>query len=506
MTTIKNIIIQAGGKGTRLEKYTHNKPKCLVPVNNLPILFYTFKKFPEAKFQIICDYKRDVLEKYLNVFAKEYDFTLVETTDHGTCAGINAALENIDNQEPFLLMWSDLILSGDFSLPGNLSGNYLGISENFECRWSYVNNVLLEKASDANGVAGLFIFTTKQYLKDVPAEGAFVEWLKTQNIVFNRLPLNNSKEIGTILSYNEYNDNSNKCRPFNKMEFSKNEVIKTPITKQGADLAKDEIAWYKKVKKLGFNKIPEIYSFSPLKMSRVRGRNVFEYTDLSVMQKEIILGKIVDGLRELHSLEEPIDAVVPDVIENYLDKTFSRIKDVQDLIPFAYDEYILINGNKCHNAYYCYNEIKRKVNEFIPEKFKLIHGDITFSNLMFDSFEEQVVLIDPRGNFGKTKYYGDEYYDWAKIYYSLVGNYDQFNRKNFKLNIEHNCISLEIGSNNWEDMETQFFKLLPYINEDKIRFLHALIWLSLTTYAWDDYDSICGAFYNGLLHLNEVLE
>lgn len=42
------IIIQAGGKGTRLEGLTHNKPKCLVPVNNLPILFYAFKKFADA--------------------------------------------------------------------------------------------------------------------------------------------------------------------------------------------------------------------------------------------------------------------------------------------------------------------------------------------------------------------------------------------------------------------------------------------------------------------------
>ena len=37
------IIIQAGGKGTRLEGLTRNKPKCLVPVNNLPIIFYAFQ-------------------------------------------------------------------------------------------------------------------------------------------------------------------------------------------------------------------------------------------------------------------------------------------------------------------------------------------------------------------------------------------------------------------------------------------------------------------------------
>lgn len=61
------IIIQAGGKGTRLEGLTRNKPKCLVPVNNLPILFYAFKKFPKAEFTIIADYKTDVLENIWKV-------------------------------------------------------------------------------------------------------------------------------------------------------------------------------------------------------------------------------------------------------------------------------------------------------------------------------------------------------------------------------------------------------------------------------------------------------
>ena len=39
----------------------------------------------------------------------------------------------------------------------------------------------------------------------------------------------------------------------------------------------------------------------------------------------------------------------------------------------------------------------------------------------------------------------------------------------------------------------------------QIHLLHAIIWLSLTTYAWEDYDSICGAFYNGLYYLEEAL-
>ena len=33
------IIVQAGGKGTRLQYLTRNRPKALVPVDNLPMLY-----------------------------------------------------------------------------------------------------------------------------------------------------------------------------------------------------------------------------------------------------------------------------------------------------------------------------------------------------------------------------------------------------------------------------------------------------------------------------------
>lgn len=114
------------------------------------------------------------------------------------------------------------------------------------------------------------------------------------------------------------------------------------------------------------------------------------------------------------------------------------------------------------------------------------------------------VLIDPRGYFGFTELYGDEQYDWAKLYYSIVGNYDMFNLKKFRLHINENSVNLKIKSNNWEDMEDVFWEETG-ANKETIKLLHAIIWLSLTTYAWQDYDSICGAFYNGLYYLEDIL-
>ena len=167
--------------------------------------------------------------------------------------------------------------------------------------------------------------------------------------------------------------------------------------------------------------------------------------------------------------------------------------------------YITINGKKCRNFFYHVDEVKALIESFEPSRFVFLHGDCTFSNMMLRD-DETPIFIDPRGYFGKTKFYGDAAYDWAKLYYSLIGNYDQFNLKKFQLRYSDDGVELIIESSGWEDMESLFFELVKdEVTKTQIKLIHAIIWLSLTTYAWENYDSICGAFYNGLYYLEDVL-
>lgn len=178
---------------------------------------------------------------------------------------------------------------------------------------------------------------------------------------------------------------------------------------------------------------------------------------------------------------------------------------MKKLVPFADKEYVTVNGRKCRNVFFVRNELEQKVMRYMPKEFRLIHGDCTFSNMMLKN-DRIPMLIDPRGYFGTTEFYGDPAYDWVKLYYSLVGNYDQFNLKRFSLDIQKESVQLVIDSNNWENLEPYFFELLKdEVTPEQIKLLHAIIWLSLTTYAWQDYDSICGAFYNGLYYMEEAL-
>jgi len=497
------IIIQAGGKGTRLEWLTRNKPKCLVPVDNLPILFHILQKFPDSEFFIIADYKTDVLSKYLAAFGSKYNCKIIEATKKGTASGIKEALATFSDDEQVIILWCDLILSQNFKIPDE-KGNFIGISKDFECRWSFINGKFVKEPSKENGVAGLFIFENKKLLKDIAEEGALVGWLKNQNIDFKELDLHGTKEIGTMLSYSETDFDKPRCRPFNKMSFEDDFVIKAGINEQGKKIAIDEIAWYKHVKELGYKNIPEILEYEPLKMKRVQGKNIYEYDCLTKSQKREILRKLIEALKELHNLEPQKSVRLEDVKENYITKTFDRLSKIEKLVPFAEDEFIKINGCYYKNVFFNKEKLNAEIETMFPNEFKLIHGDCTFSNLMFDTFNMKAILIDPRGYFGKTKFYGDVDYDWAKLYYSINGEYDQFNRKKFTLDIRKEDVEFAIKSNNWVDMEEFFFDCLPGVNKRKIKLLHAIIWLSLTTYAWEDYDSICGAFYNGIVKLGEV--
>ena len=504
MVAFDYVVVQAGGKGTRLGKYTRNKPKALVPIGNVPMLFHLFAKFPEAKFVIIGDYKEDVLRDYLYAFRTKFgnDFIFVSAEgEKGTCSGIRRSLSFIPEDTRFMLAWCDLVLDEKLEIP-EVEGNLIGLSDRFECRWSFKDGAAVESSSSSAGVAGLFVFKDKSVLSEVPKSGEFVRWLAGSGIPLEPFYIGGSREFGLIDRIPEME--SGKCRPFNSIEDRGDILVKKGIDEQGRKLAVREVAWYKYVSQFESVPIPEIYKYEPeLHIEKVSGKNVYAY-NFTHEERRDVLHRLVSSLRRLHGCAGiPADAFSSK--NAYFTKTIERLAGVRDLIPHAEDRYITVNGKRCRNVYYYFKELERRLYDVKCDGFRLIHGDCTFSNIVLRDGKEPV-FIDPRGYFGSTEIFGDPAYDWAKLYYSLKGNYDMFNLRRFDLEIGDE-IRLAVKSNGWEDMEEEYFALLSEegVSVEDIKLLHAVIWLSLTTYAWEDYDSICGAFYNGIWYLEDVL-
>ena len=426
---------------------------------------------------------------------------MVRASEKGNASGIKEALLYIPDNEAFMLIWSDLILSEKLDFNNLSQGCYVGVTDNFECSWSFINGKLENKPSDLNGLAGCFLFDSKKYFAGFPLEGSFARWLKETEIVLREMSMADSVEVSTIEAIRKVDSGVHRCRPYNHLNFLSDKVIKTGLTKEANLLIDREVQWYSEIAKYGFKETPKIYSANPLTMERIHGKNIFK-ADLDDKQKRETIEKLVDSLNCLHNSKE-VETDYFDLFEEYYRKTIRRISSIRSAIPFTENEYIQINGRKCGNIFFNTDLFEQKVKEVLYDtRFGPIHGDCTLSNTIIDN-SGYIYFIDARGYFGKHAINGDIYYDWAKLYYSINGRFDQFNIKKFNFQINDKEVLFEIQPNNWEHLTDYFLSKIEDCNLDKIKLIHAIIWLSLASHAWEDYDSLCVAFYNGIYLLDE---
>lgn len=72
------VVINAGGKGTRLEPYTKILPKPLIPVGETPIIEHIMQRFIEygcEEFSLIVNYKKEMMKAYFCGDGTKYNIT-----------------------------------------------------------------------------------------------------------------------------------------------------------------------------------------------------------------------------------------------------------------------------------------------------------------------------------------------------------------------------------------------------------------------------------------------
>lgn len=503
MSTL-HIIVQAGGRGSRLRHHTWNKPKCLVSIKGKPILYHLIDNFPSAKFYIIGDYAFDQLEKYLKINPPAVEYSLYRSDGKGTSAGIAKIAADIPKNESVMLIWGDLIIK---DLPRCPTNNIPVIytTEKITCRWTYQHGVIKEKPGK-KGIPGIFYFPQASILLDTPDEGEFVEWVSTSIPFYDILNCDQIEEMGDFASVEMQNDSLGFSRFFNKVTINDSTVTKQVVDKNFESLISNEQAWYQEVSELGFNRIPTIISTDPYIMTRIHGKHLYQMFDLTSREKRSILSNYIDTLANLHS-KGSIAATHQDILDVYITKTIDRVNSVATLIPNFDQAAITINGVKCRNIFadehrHLFDILQK---ELTTSKFTPIHGDPTFSNSLVDD-NLRVWFIDPRGYFSKSGIWGDPWYDFSKIYYSAVGGYDIFNRRKFKLRVDAETVEILMEPTLFAECAEDIFQ--SYFGKDttKIKILHGLIWLSLSGYVKDDIDSIIGSFYLGLYYLEQGLK
>lgn len=124
-------------------------------------------------------------------------------------------------------------------------------------------------------------------------------------------------------------------------------------------------------------------------------------------------------------------------------KTCERLLNYTKLTEDNWNSETTLNGVKLPSI----QKIITECSDFVinlPSKISFSHGDLCFSNILYDTRSKKIKLIDPRGlaTQGDCFSIGDARYDIAKLTQSVIGGYDHIVCGYFTLN--------EVSSLNFE--------------------------------------------------------
>lgn len=111
------VVIMAGGKGTRLEPFTHVLPKPLVPIREKPIIEHIIERFTElgcSDFYLTANYKGKILKAYFEELQPNYDVHFVEEKQSLGSAGSLRFLDGKLNL-PFFVTNCDTIIKAEYT-------------------------------------------------------------------------------------------------------------------------------------------------------------------------------------------------------------------------------------------------------------------------------------------------------------------------------------------------------------------------------------------------------
>ena len=105
-----NVVILAGGFGTRLSEYTKTIPKPMVKIKGKPLLYYimkNFAKYGHKNFYIAIGYKGNVIKNYFKKNSFGWNVKLIETGLKTMTGGRLKRLSKYLKGNTFLMTYGD---------------------------------------------------------------------------------------------------------------------------------------------------------------------------------------------------------------------------------------------------------------------------------------------------------------------------------------------------------------------------------------------------------------
>jgi capsule biosynthesis phosphatase len=220
--------------------------------------------------------------------------------------------------------------------------------------------------------------------------------------------------FGFFGHYKEFIPNKIENNKYNKMEKLENQIKKIGPEK----FMRGELFFYQNIPKEVSHYFPNLLSFCQHENTNEIEINIdfingiplyFLYANQTLTTN--IIDKCFEFLHTIHNQPFPEITVSFDKIKsNYFDKLKQRFENNAIDYPFV-------------NSHEIFGEILENLEKYYePKLASIIHGDFWFSNILLNYSNDELICIDMKGQVdGELTLNGDIYYDYGKMYQSILG-------------------------------------------------------------------------------------
>lgn len=544
------VVIPAAGQVSQsLLSFSSRDSSAMIPINGKPVIYWTLSYLREIGFHkfVLAVSKLDstVVEFVSRVFNRDLDIKFIEPDrDLGVGYTIYYCKKVVKTSQ-VLIVLGDTFFRFPTTLDWGAASSFVLVADVKESyRWCLVSTdkegfveELIDKPLDYNeqmkAIIGVYAIEDWDFL--IRCFGDGLQRCKREN--GRKLEMSDGlglyKQQGLVTyECDDWYDCGNidnlmhsqrrllQAREFNTIKID--ELFGT-ITKQSrlTDKFSDEIQYYQllpsdlkilfprildsnphgsnpfiTMEYYGYPSLSELFVFE--KLNNQIWHQIFEHL-LAIVNKFSEYGKKIDincfEYMYRHRVEERVqqlcqaDSPVKEVIE-----------DGSELI---------INGQKYKNFRSIWPQVQKRLACLAhDEDFTVIHGDLCFSNILYDLNSRLCKLIDPRGSFWHKGVYGDIKYDIAKLYHSVHGCYDYITNDLFSISKKGDEIKFEVYvpkeiAKIRQAFDNVFFTKFDHL---EILLLEGLLFITMGVFHYDYPERQLAMYVTGIRIWNEVLQ
>jgi len=405
----------------------------------------------------------------------------------------------------------------------NLSTAVVYLYSSFGIKDVQAFEILLDKAQFLNACVRIMVGRKTAGLM-FPNIESFQEWVKNSAYLEDEDTMETISgemflDLSSFDTFIQYITSGFDARFFNRLEGDQYTVTKSSTNKEKIRneynffyfLPREMQHWFVQPFSYEENQERASYTMERMHMTDLAIQFVHGAIDLEAFDQ--ILQQLFYFLRSRSTRRISAEEYQKKANQMYLEKVMQRLDDLKKSEYFEKMNRMITAGT----AYSHIDEIYahyRYLYDRIHQKFRfeplsvVSHGDLCFSNLLYQRHANIIRMIDPKGAKTEEDIWMDPWYDLAKLSHSICGRYDFFNS-----GLYHMEIGKDMALQLHLDFDNQVYVNLfrKYLEENQysypvVRLYEASLFLSMLPLHMDNPQKVFGFLLNGIEILREVEE